>query len=92
MRAIDAEALKDMLPNRVKELEFQIKDGYFAPQYVRNMIDAMPTLDVTEVVRCKECKYLNAGENEVDTWYRCRILRREVDCEFFCGYGERDNE
>lgn len=47
------------------------------------------TSDRVDVVRCKDCKYLNAGENEVDAWYRCRIKKIDVDSDFYCADGER---
>ena len=59
-------------------------------------IEAAPTVDVVEVVRCRECKHWNpsgskAGNSFSDMEYigGCKFTnycRRESD---FCSYGER---
>lgn len=40
----------------------------------------LPTADVVEVVRCKDCKY-------EDTC--CRMIRNEKNLNDYCSYGER---
>ena len=77
MRAIDADRLKDNFPNLHKGVEWQIKDGYFSPQYVALMIDEAPTIGVAAVTRCVECKHMEGG------W--CRLMARSVKNDFFCG-------
>ena len=46
-------------------------------------------IDAVPVVRCEDCKYLNAGKNEVDAWYRCKLKRIDVEPDFYCADGER---
>ena len=48
--------------------------------------------DLVEVVRCDNCKSLDAGANESSCWYGCKIFKREVYPSFYCAYGERRNE
>lgn len=45
-----------------------------------------------EVVRCKDCKYLNAGGNDVKYWRICTRQQKkyfDVYEDSFCSYGER---
>lgn len=49
-----------------------------------DMITALPTADVEEVVRCKDCKHAN------DEGTICRYsVGRAVEPDDFCSYGER---
>ena len=47
----------------------------------------------SEIVRCKDCRYLKTGENERESWSICarRIVYPYVDVEAndYCSYGER---
>ena len=50
-----------------------------------------PAVDAVEVVRCKVCKfyetnveYYGGGTKDV-----CRLLRRQMQYDDFCSYGER---
>ena len=55
-------------------------------------IDNAPTADVVEVVRCKDCKWQDKGENECESWNLCRhnvIEHFAIYDEHFCGWGER---
>lgn len=48
--------------------------------------------DVVEVVRCKDCKHLDKGENDSESWCECvRIFGTYFDVseDDFCSYGER---
>ena len=63
-----------------------------------NAIDEMPNADVTEVVRCKDCKYKLV---EYDGTFTCNIfsnrygLPYRINLDDFCSRGERkenDNE
>lgn len=89
MRPIDADRLKDNFPNLHKGVEWQIKDGYFSPQYVALMIDEAPTIGAATVTTCVECRNCESGYDEVKSWQRCRILKRDVDAGFFCGYADK---
>lgn len=55
-------------------------------------IKKMPTADVVEVVRCKDCKHLDKGENDSESWCECtRIFGTYFDVseDDFCSYGDR---
>lgn len=50
------------------------------------------TADVVEVVRCKDCKWQDKGENECESWNMCRhnvIEHFAIYDEHFCKWGER---
>ena len=94
-RLIDANAMReDWLENGENEYVYDTNA-------VLNSIDAQPTVDAVEVVRCKDCKYyrhygrtslLVAGKNSKAGW--CQ-RRTRYDEEYrmlpddFCSYGER---
>ena len=53
------------------------------------MINEMPTADVVEAVRCKDCKY-----GKIDSLfcceYECSVFgNSNVEADDFCSYGER---
>lgn len=60
----------------------------FTPSVVRRVLRQIPSADVVEVVRCKDCKHyayapVNDGWNSCD---RDALIRHE---SFFCASGER---
>lgn len=64
------------------------RDMYDELEKILDDVDAIPTADVVEVVRCGECKY--SKECEDVGWYWCNyhgnLTMRSND---FCSYGER---
>ena len=75
MRLIDAEALKSYMDECSKESRFRVYYGY-----AENFINAAPTVDAVEVVRCKDCKHRYS-----DSW--CEYV--DDDDNFYCARGER---
>lgn len=58
----------------------------------RGVIEEAPTIDI---VRCKECRWLDKGENESCSWSMCtRHIGQyiNVNADDFCSYGEREGE
>ena len=55
-------------------------------QDIIDLINNQPTVDAVPVVRCKDCKYHDEGENYI----YCQALKMKCpnDSEFFCKYGE----
>lgn len=64
-RYIDADLIGDRVSNGLVDYE---------------VIKKIPTADVVEVVRCKDCKY-------EDTC--CRMIRNEKKPSDYCSFGER---
>lgn len=93
---IECEALKEDIKNHFKKL---IDEGYVYDEIfesnaeILRIIDAQPTADVVEVVRCKDCRYQDA--------ITCPITgAKAMFCEFgfkpkavnpdhFCSLGEK---
>lgn len=56
-------------------------------QDIIDLINNQPTVDAVLVVRCKDCKYHDEGENYI---YCCALQTKcPYDAEFFCKYGDR---
>ena len=53
-------------------------------------IDQVPTADVVEVVRCKDCKFSSDIINGEPGW--CEKLGYFFEEDFFCSYGEKPEE
>ena len=51
-------------------------------------IKELPSADVAEVVRCKDCKDYDIINQPYDEGF-CRKLNYSVDKDSFCSYGER---
>ena len=74
-------------------------DDYVPYVHYEDMVKCvsnMPTADVVEVVRCKDCRYFIPNEPCVGgTYEACDILVGQDGCgmnveeDFFCAYGER---
>lgn len=48
-----------------------------------------------DLIRCKDCKYLDKGENDSESWCECTAhfgKYFDVDENDFCSYGERKDE
>ena len=91
---IEREALKTWL----HEEDFGTPDERWRPESEFGaMIDALPAVDVVEVVRCRDCKNLVIINKEPIYAY-CYQTRKVFELfgstaddtrEFFCWYGER---
>ena len=56
---------------------------------MREDLEKLPTADVVEVVRCKDCKY-HHWEQEPEhgkTIHLCSVLNAEVFKDFYCYHG-----
>lgn len=51
--------------------------------------NASCVLDMFPLVLCKDCKFHDVGENEVDAWNRCCHHKIDTDDYKFCSDGER---
>lgn len=66
-----------------------IDEKSFFPAIVARALEEMPTADVVEVVRCKDCKFYKQFDKVEDFDGRCDIHCIEIDKEFYCQYGKR---
>ena len=84
-RLIDANALISYMDECSKEIRFRVYYGY-----ATSFIDAAPTVDAVEVVRCRDCKYLEKDDG-LKYGRICLMLGSSLLChdDDFCPYGER---
>ena len=91
-RLIDANAIPKLFEKKYEETQQRILDGETYLDTLAegvteadDVIQAMPTVDAVEVVRCKNCKYYCNG------WH-CNLylnVSHETKPDDFCSYGER---
>ena len=57
-------------------------------------INALPSADVVQVVRCKDCKHYYFADNRIpqEQCYVCEISGEIWKPDSFCSYGERREE
>ena len=88
-RYIDVELLKNKILEDMAKAEREGRDcnGYTDALF---HLKTIPSADVVEVVRCRDCKFrFKLTENE----YRCtRGIPFYITCNDFCSYGERGAE
>ena len=84
-RLIDANALKSYMDECSKETRFRVYYGY-----ATSFIDAAPTVDAVEVVRCRECKHWNPSGSKAGNSFS--DMEYIGGCEFtnyYRSYGKR---
>lgn len=64
---------------------------------VKDFLGVLPSADVVEVVRCKDCKWYDADGEEMNTqghcWYKNgEPVMQNMKPNDFCSYGERKQE
>ena len=94
-RYIDADKFKSHLENAMKVMHFIGGVNGVDVGAVITALDMMPTADVEEVVRCKDCVHCEhfypekqLGEEAREVYY-CGIRKTTVRATDFCCYGER---
>jgi len=84
MRLIDADALKTI--KSIQSADFN------SIETIRQWIDSAPTI---EIIRCRECKWLDSGKNDSEVWSMCtRHFGKyfDVNADDFCSYGSRSEK
>lgn len=85
MRLIDADAMTADLLTVDPQFETMI-------HWSLTVLDAQPTVDAVEVVRCKDCKHYQLSDDRAFGFpvKRCEITGFEdVDDDCFCSWAER---
>lgn len=99
MRLIDVDALS----NAMYRKSFETDDGrqrWDSGLWIRYKVfeearDEAPTIDAVPVVRCKDCKWHDKGENESESWNMCMYRPwsyKQVEDTDFCSDGERKDD
>ena len=91
VRLIDADALAYHIADEWKQNVYTDAEMVDIQLLLRHA----PTVEAVPVVRCRECKYYEVGQNKVDAWSACyahvgRII--ETWDDNFCGWAERKEE
>ena len=89
MRSIDADALVAEL----KWLQSQVSStsAMEIAEYI-DRINAQPTVDAVEVVRCKDCKYSYGSKYCTNEAWKDEGNTVTIEPDAFCSYGEKRNE
>lgn len=64
------------MPDRDKVIDAMTVD--------RAILDALALLKEQEYARCLNCQFRDFGENEVDSWDRCKLHRRNTAPDEYC--------
>lgn len=83
MRLIDAVSLKTEFDKSYHKDRL----GSCTKLAIHNLIDAAPT--IYQIVRCKNCKRYEIAEYDNGVKYVCRLLKRQMQEDDFCSYGEK---
>lgn len=106
MRPIDADDLKKRILKERDAIPKEIYDRYCLGvgrpnehgnsmrggiRIALRCMENTPTLDVVEVVRCKDCYWVDIGENDCGGWVYCQLHRRDTNEDEYCSHGMRGN-
>ena len=92
---IEREALLKTLKHRVKGQEHHISNGVnMALSLIEDYVKAIPTADVVEVVRCKDCEKWDTSNQFLTScactrWSLSRTSPRLTRPDDFCSFGKR---
>ena len=98
-RLIDADKLKESIDNcdicnicPDKDVRCSYDCGFpdFVTEKWNVAIDAQPTIDAVEVVRCKERKHGKYEFVDNKDWFYCKHHYDYWAADDFCSYGERE--
>lgn len=92
---IDVAELKRQISDFKRKIQSPNSDyltGYVcALSITEGMIAGLPTADVVEVVRCKDCK-MATEDILLEGFYLCEKDLMLYGADHFCNYGERKEE
>lgn len=96
-RYIDADEIETILDGAIQGEEVTGNAPMINAHELMCMLHDIPSADVTEVVRCKDCMMYKrdkelAEANYCDPNFYCGLLRTEMDEDGFCSYGRRKDE
>lgn len=78
-RYINADKLQERIYKRVNNPAIR--------GWLNALINEELTADVSEVVRCRNCKFYEIAEYDNGTKNVCRLLTRQMQENDFCSYG-----
>ena len=67
----------------------RLYDKYVKPKGNRKVQCQSVSKDMQQVVYCEDCKFYELAEYDEGTKNVCRLLKRQMQKNDFCSYGER---
>ena len=97
MRLIDADALIKDVGQQLDflyslEIDELMEYGRIIHNGMIQELKRMPTIDAEPVVRCKDCKHVIPYESGGFNCLTCPNVDRDVDENWYCADGEREEE
>ena len=92
---IKRETVIKVLKDNVTEMECHIYFGSnlgIPNDEIEDIVNEIPTADVVEVVRCKDCKYFQTAKVNNKGFLICPASGMEITETDYCSYGERKME
>lgn len=87
-RLIDADEFLERLCDRDCDIVPQYSEDGYSIERIEETLNATPTVDAVQVVRCKDCIHRDAEDN-----YRyCRLAPFTVEDNCFCSHGQTAEE
>lgn len=82
MRLIDADALIEALAKLPPH-------AFYSTEFIKTMvIDEEPTVDMVDVVRCRDCRYFATYDDDEECGC-CSIVVMGRSADAYCSYGKR---
>lgn len=97
MRLIDADALKlafencevcKKCPSAADRCAYECTEPDSLTAGIERVIDARPTVDAVQVIRCKDCKYFIDATVNTNGFTICSISVMDIMPTDFCSYAE----
>ena len=96
MRLGDLDALTEKLKNGLENAKNTGKENYAKIfEVFIDWVSREPTIDLVPVVRCRECRWYDAGKNDSESWSDCTFRYGKyfnVSPDDFCSYGQQKEE
>ena len=85
--------MADELITKQSVLDLGYKGGSLAGLIHAFKVEKLIAVDAVEVVRCRDCRYWESGENEAERWEYCTMTKCNKGPYGFCELGDRkENE
>ena len=89
---IDRQAAIDALIQELKYKPESYWDNGLNQYDIENVLKTLPSADVAEVVRCKNCKAVGVGGDGTTHYYVCMARGEAVSAQDYCSKGEHKDE
>ena len=70
------------------EYIIRMTDAEITSQPMTNSMRYQREVNYRPLVRCKDCKYYNKGENERESWEECNRTMKSTSADDFCSWAK----